>query len=326
MGQSNPFDVSNTGSAVSNTENLTKGAYLIAPELTPLFSMLDKKQATATYHEWTVDSLDDPNGGGITFGTDVNAKQDEFKGQARVGNYIQKSRRTPAISTEQMRVDNASGVNWANSVEKALREMNRDKETAISGTQAKSAGSKTTAPACAGFGEMLGGSSTVFSSAPEYQVPANSLASGAVTKTKVDTVLRSIFTESGEMANVTAFVATKWISDFGTQTMNLTDSSENFQTHVNLNGEDNSLDFSIRIYQGQHGKIRVVDMNPKCVSDTANQDEAFFINTDYAYIAELGGLEKLDLVNNGAGKSCAISSWYAPVVTSPLAHGYYTSI
>jgi hypothetical protein len=326
MAQSNTFDTSNTGSAVSNTEDLTKGAYLIAPELTPVFSMLDKKQATATYHEWTVDELDDPSGSGVAFGSDVSVKRDEFEGQARVGNYIQKSRRVPAITTEQMRVNNASGVNWANAVEKALRELNRDKEKAILGTQAKSAGSKVVAPTAAGLAEMLGGSSTVFSDATGYNTPTNSLGSGAVTKAAVDTILRSIFTESGEMADVTLFGATNWTKDFASTTMNLTDASNNLQTTVNLNGEDNSLDFSIRIYQGQHGKVRVVDLNPKCVSDTTNQDEAFFINTNYAYIAELGGLEKLDLVNNGAGKSCAISSWYTPVVTNAKAHGYWASI
>lgn len=324
MAQSNNFDTSNTGSAVSNTEDLTRGSYLIAPEQTPVFSMLDKEQATGTYHEWTVDDLDDPRGTGEFFGTDVNTKDDEFAGQARVGNYIQKERRVPAVSTEQERVDNASGVNFVNAVEKALKELNRDKEKAILGTSARAAGGKTSKPRCAGFGEMLSGASGVFPD--EYETPADSIKSAtAVTQDGIDDILRSIFNESGEMANLTVFGASNWMKDFNGATMNLSSGTVDYRTQVNLNGEDNSLDFSIRVYQGQHGKIRVVDLNPKCVSNPTKLDEAFFINTDYACIAELGPLERLELQNNGAGRSAAISTWFTPVVKNALAHGYWKS-
>ena len=324
MAGSNTFDTTNTGSAVSNAEDLTRGSYLLSPELTPVFSSLNKVQATATYHEWTVDDLDDPRGDGILFGTDANTKEDEFAGQARVGNYIQKERRVPHVTTEQERVDSASGVNFVNAVSKALKELNRDKEKAILSTSARSAGSKSTKPRCAGFGEMLGGASGVFPS--EYETPAASIkASTAVTQDGVDDILRSIFNESGEMANLTVYGASNWMKDFNGATMNLSSGSADYRTQVNLNGEDNALDFQIRIYQGQHGKIRVMDMNPKCVSDTTNLDEAFFLNTDYACIAELGPLENLTLQNEGAGKAAAISSWFTPVVKNPRAHGYWKS-
>lgn len=324
MAGSNTFDTTNPGSAVSNAEDLTKGAYLIAPELTPVYSMLDKVRASATYHEWTVDDLDDPRGTGVLFGTDASTKEDEFEGQERVGNYIQKERRTPHVTTEQERVESRSGVNFVNAVAKALKELNRDTEKAILSTDARSAGSKTTKPRCAGLGEMLGGSSGVFSA--NYECPTGSRKSAtAVTQDGVDDILRSIFNESGEMANVTVFAASNWMKDFNGATMNLSSGSVDYRTSVNLNGEDNSLDFSIRIYQGQHGRIRVVDLNPKCVSDTTNLDEAFFINTDYACIAELGPLEKIDLPNEGAGKAATISRWFTPVVKNPRAHGYWAS-
>ena len=324
MAGSNVFDTTNPGSAVSNAEDLTLGAWIISPELTPVYSSLDKNRATNYYHEWTVDDLDDPRGDGVLFGTDATVKEDEFAAQERVGNYIQKERRTPQVTTEQERADSRSGVNFVNAVEKALKTLNLDTEKAILGDKAKSAGSKTSAPQCAGFSEMLSGSSSVFGS--NYQTPAGSRKSAtAVTQDGVDDILRSIFNESGEMANLVVFGASNWMKDFNGQTMNLSSSSDNFRTQVNLNGNENELDFSIRIYQGQHGKVRVFDLNPRCVSDTVNLDEAFFINTDFACIGEYGPLEILDLPNNGAGKSAAISRWFTPVVKNPRAHGYWAS-
>ena len=170
----------------------------------------------------------------------------------------------------------------------------------------------------------LAGSSGIFGA--NYEIPANSLVSAtAVTQSGVDGILKSIFDESGEMANVTLFGASGWLSDFNAQTMNLTNASTEYRTSVNLNGDDNELDFQIRIYQGQHGMVRVVDLNSKCVSDTTNLDEAFFLNMDYFAVAEYGPLEKLDLPNNGAGKSCSLSRWFTPVVKNPRAHGYWAS-
>ena len=324
MAQSNVFDTTNPGSAVSNAEDLTRGAYLIDPQITPVYSMADKTRATNQFHEWTVDKLDDPRGDGVLYGSDATTKEDQFEAQERVGNYIQKERRVPAVSTEQERMDSASGVNFVNAVEKALKNLNRDTEKAILSENTRSAGSSVSAPVAEGLAKTLGGSSDIFGA--DYEIPADSFVSATpVAQSDVDGILRSIFDESGEMADVTLFGASKWLQDFNGATMNLSSSSDNYRTQVNLNGEDNELDFQIRVYQGQHGMVRVVDLNSKCVNDTTNLDEAFFLNMNYFGIAELGPLENLRLPNNGAGQSSAISRWFTPCVKNPKAHGYWAS-
>jgi|9_EtaG_2_1085328.scaffolds.fasta_scaffold06803_4 hypothetical protein len=322
MAQSNVFDTTNPGSAVSNAEDLTRGAYIIDTTITPVYAMLDKVRATNYFHEWTVDELDTPRADGVDFGSDATVKEDAFEGQERVGNYIQKERRVPAVTTEQERADAAGGVNFINAVEKSLKNLNRDTEKAIlSDNTLNGSGPR---PIAEGLAKTLSGSSDIFGA--NYQVPAGSRKDAtAVTQDGVDDILRSIFDESGEMANVTVFGASGWMQDFNGATMNLSSSSEQYRTTVNLNGEDNELDFQIRVYQGQHGMIKVVDLNSKCLNDTVNKDEAYFINTDYACIAEYGPLENLSLPNNGAGKSSAISRWFTPVVKNPRAHGFWAS-
>ena len=61
MSFSNTFDTTNTGSAVSNREDLTDVLTILAPEETPILSSANKQRATATNVEWTVDSLSAPS-------------------------------------------------------------------------------------------------------------------------------------------------------------------------------------------------------------------------------------------------------------------------
>ena len=90
MAFSNTFDTTNTGSGVSNREDLTDVLTILAPEETPILSSANKERATATNVEWTVDSLSAPVTTGISEGADVTAFTDKFAGRARLGNRIQK--------------------------------------------------------------------------------------------------------------------------------------------------------------------------------------------------------------------------------------------
>ena len=65
MSFTNTFDTTNTGSAVSNREDLTDVLTILAPEETPILSSADKKKASATFVEWTVDTLAAPSTAGI---------------------------------------------------------------------------------------------------------------------------------------------------------------------------------------------------------------------------------------------------------------------
>ena len=89
MAFSNTFDTTNTGSGVSNREDLTDVLTILAPEETPILSMANKERASATNVEWTVDSLADPVTTGIAEGADVTAFTDKFASRARLGNRIQ---------------------------------------------------------------------------------------------------------------------------------------------------------------------------------------------------------------------------------------------
>lgn len=85
MAFTNTFDTTNPGSAVSNREDLMDVLTILAPEETPVLSSASKSKATATFVEWTVDSLSAPVTTGVAEGADVTAFTDQFAGRARLG-------------------------------------------------------------------------------------------------------------------------------------------------------------------------------------------------------------------------------------------------
>jgi len=135
MSFSNTFDTTNTGSGVSNREDLTDVLTILAPEETPILSSANKERASATNVEWTVDSLSAPQTAGIAEGADVTAFTDQFAGRARLGNRVQKFRRDYMVSDMQEAVDSVGPAKIAQAEAKAIRELKRDIEATLAGTQ-----------------------------------------------------------------------------------------------------------------------------------------------------------------------------------------------
>jgi hypothetical protein len=138
MAFSNTFDTTNTGSAVSNREELTDVLTILAPEETPVLSSASKKKSSATFTEWTVDALSAPVTTGVDEGADVTAFTDQFAGRARLGNYVQKFRRNFQVSDLQEAVESVGPAKIAQAEAKAIRELKRDVEATIIGTQDRS--------------------------------------------------------------------------------------------------------------------------------------------------------------------------------------------
>jgi len=318
MAASNTFDTTNLGSAVSNTEELTRGAYLISPANSPFYSNTDKQKASSIMPEWTLDDMSDPDDTPIAEGQDATAFDNEFAEQARVFNYIQTLERNPMVTDDQELVDNAAGVNYAGAVMKALKELNRDTEKALLSTSARGVSGSTRTSA--GLAEQIGGASTIFPS--EYQTPAAQVLSATTpTEAVVDAALQSIFDESGEDATVRIYAGSGWMSEFAANTMRVTGSTAE-RTTINLNGEKGVIKNKIRIYEGQHGTAEVVNLNSKTLTDTTNKDMAYFINPSMVCIKELGGLIQKELPDLGGGRRSTIRRKFSLCVKNPKAHAY----
>lgn len=323
MAFSNTFNTTNPGSAVSNREDLTDVLTVLAPEETPLTSLAKKSKATATFNEWTVDSLATPVTAGVREGQDISSFVDKFAGRARLGNYIQLFQKNYMVSQLQDAVESVGPAKIAEAEAKAIREMKRDIEAVVAGTQDRAVeDGSATAYASRGLGNWLdsAGPADVPSA---YRTPAASIhASGALTETAFNGLVASIFSKTGTVDALTLVAGTtlrRTISGFARSDGN---TNENV-FHVNQMATDKEITLSVNTYDSDFGIITVINGNPACMPSATT---GYLINPDYVGVAELMSIGSTRLPNQGGGERGFIDAALTLQVYSPLAHGKITVV
>jgi hypothetical protein len=326
MAFSNTFDTTNPGSAVSNREDLLDVLTILAPEETPVLSSAPKSKASATFVEWTVDSLSAPVTTGVAEGSDVTAFTDKFAGRARLGNYVQKFRRDFMVSDLQNAVDSVGPAKIAQAEAKAVREIKRDIEATLMSNNDRSVeDGGSTVYGLRGLGDWIDSAGPADVPAA-YRTPAASIsASGAVTETAFNNLITSIYRVTGTTNSLTLVADTalrRVISDYA----RTSGSSDYSVRQVTYNGEVSTIKLAVEMYESDHGMVSIVNMNPDCAPDTTNKDTGYLINPDYYGVAELISLGSTRLPNLGGGDRGYVDSTLTLVVKHPGAHGKITAI
>lgn len=326
MAFSNTFDTTNPGSAVSNREDLLDVLTILAPEETPVLSSAPKSKASATFVEWTVDSLSAPVTTGVAEGSDVTAFTDKFAGRARLGNYVQKFRRDFMVSDLQNAVDSVGPAKIAQAEAKAVREIKRDIEATLMSNNDRSVeDGGSTVYGLRGLGDWIDSSGP--SDVPAaYRTPAASISSsGAITETVFNNLITSIYRVTGTTNSLTLVADTalrRVISDYA----RTSGSSDYSVRQVTYNGEVSTIKLAVEMYESDHGMVSIVNMNPDCAPDTSNKDTGYLINPDYYGVAELISLGSTRLPNLGGGDRGYVDSTLTLLVKHPGAHGKITAI
>jgi len=329
MAFSNTYDTTNPGSGVSNREDLTDVLTILAPEETPILSSANKQKANATNVEWTVDSLAAPATAGIREGADVTSFTDKFSGRARLGNYVQKFRRDYMVSDLQEAVDSVGPAKIAQAEAKAIREIKRDIEATLAGTQDRAVENGTdTAYALRGLGDWIdsAGPSDVPAA---FRTPAASIVDVTdddFAESELNGIISSIFKVTGSSNNLMLVADTALrsdISDFA----RIGGASGDSVRNVNYSGESGSIKLSVDLYQSDHGIVSVVNANPDCMPTQAGQAgmAGYVINPDYYGVHELIPMGSTRLPNQGGGERGYVDCALTLGVYHPGAHGKITA-
>ena len=326
---SNTYEA-NPGSASSNREDLTDVLTILAPEETPILSSANKQKASATFVEWTVDSLATPVTAGINEGADVtfDAEADKFAARARLGNYIQKFRRYYQVSDLQEAVDSVGPAKIAQAEAKSIRELKRDIEATLSGTQDLDQEDGTNPYVLRGLGSWISSSAQLSNPVPAaFRTPAGSIADvtaaeGEFAESELNSMITSIFGVTGTSNNLMLVADTalrRDISDFA----RISGSSDNSVRNVNYNGESGSIKLSVDLYQSDHGVVSVVNANPDCAPTQAGIAgmSGYLVNPEYYGIHELIPMGSTRLPNQGGGERGYVDCALTLGVYQPQAHG-----
>lgn len=326
MAFSNTFDTTNPGSAVSNREQLLDVLTILAPEETPVLSLAPKSKATATFVEWTVDSLSAPNTDGIAEGADVTAFDDKFSGRARLGNYTQHFRRSFKVSKLQEAVDSVGPARVAEAESKAVREVKRDIEAALCSDNNRQAEDG------AGNAYKLRGLGNWIASAGPTDVPANLRtpagsihASGALTESAFNQLIESIFRKVGQTSKLTLVADTalrRTISEYARAEGTTTASVYN----VNQDATSKTITLSVKMYDSDFGMVSMVNANPECMPDQTNNDTGYLINPEYVGVAELIPMGSTRLEDQGGGPRGFVDCALTLLMKHPQAHGKITAL
>ena len=329
MSFSNTFDTTNSGSGVSNREDLTDVLTILAPEETPILSSANKERASATNVEWTVDSLSAPQTAGIAEGADVTAFTDQFAGRARLGNRVQKFRRDYMVSDMQEAVDSVGPAKIAQAEAKAIRELKRDIEATLAGTQDSAVEDGAgTANALRGLGDWIdsAGPADVPST---FRTPAASIVDvtdDVFAESELNGLISSIFKVTGTSDNLMLVADTALrtdISDFA----RIGGVSGDSVRSVNYDGNSGSIKLSVDLYQSDHGIVSVVNANPDCMPTQAGQAgmAGYVVNPEYYGVHELIPMGSTRLPNLGGGERGFVDCALTLGVYHPGAHGKITA-
>ena len=329
MSFSNTFDTTNTGSGVSNREDLTDVLTILAPEETPILSSANKQRASATNVEWTVDSLSAPQTAGISEGADVTSFTDQFAGRAKLGNRVQKFRRDFMVSDMQEAVDSVGPAKIAQAEAKAIRELKRDIEATIAGTQDLAVENGAgVASQLRGLGDWLDGAAGNVPAA--FQTPASSIAATgtAFSETILNNLISSVFRVTGSASNLMLVADTglrRVIADFARTTASATDNVRS----VNYDGDSGSIKLSVDLYESDHGVVSIVNGNPDCmpaVTGGVANGSGYLVNPEYYGVHELIPMGSTRLPNLGGGERGFVDCALTLGVYHPGAHGYIQAI
>ncbi len=329
MSFSNTFDTTNTGSGVSNREDLTDVLTILAPEETPILSSANKQRASATFVEWTVDSLSAPSTAGISEGADVTAFTDQFAGRAKLGNRVQKFRRDYMVSDMQEAVDSVGPAKIAQAEAKAIRELKRDVEATIAGTQdLATENGAGTANALRGLGDWLDSAGPADVPAA-FRTPADSIYTTAeanaspFSESDLNSIISSIFRVTGSANNLMLVADTglrQVIADFARVSAGAT---ENIRS-VNYDGNSGSIKLSVDLYESDHGVVSIVNQNPDCAPSFGGNTatgSGYIVNPEYYGIHELIPMGSTRLPNLGGGERGFVDCALTLGVYHPGAHG-----
>jgi len=316
-----PAAKTGTGSAVSNREDLSNELAILAPEETPILSLCSKGKASATYTEWTVDSLASPATTGISEGSDVTSFSDKFADRARLGNYIQLMRRDYIVSNLQQAVSSVGPANVAQAEAKSMREIKRDIEATIASDNEMTVENGAGTPyGMRGLGKWIQSSAQATNPVPAaYRTPTGSIISSTISESSFNSLIGSIFARNGEMNSLT-LVANVALRQLISNFTRATPSSAGVTYHVNQEATSKQITLSVNLYDSDFGLVKIVNGNPSCMP-TGSTNVGYVLTPKYLGFNTLIPMGATRLENQGGGERGFVDVAGTLCVKHPQAHG-----
>lgn len=284
----------------------------IAPEETPFTSNVGSENVSNTFFEWQLDDLSSVDVSPIIDGDDVTSF-DATTATVRVGNYTQIRRRSMIIA-DNLGFQDLAGRNdeVAYQLAKRGKEIKRDLETIYTGNTARSAGSASAGRVTAGLGAWI---ATNVNKAGDGTNPTAADGSDArndgtqrdFTEAMLKDVMQKAYTEGGNpsMLMVGPYNKTVVSGFAGIAAQRYQAPSDGPTTIIG----------AADVYLSDFGSLTVVP------NRFSRERDAWCLDTEYASIATLRPIQKVDLARTGDAEKSMLICETGLKVTNEKAHG-----
>lgn len=284
----------------------------IAPEETPFTSNVGSENVSNTFFEWQVDDLSAVDTTAIIDGDDV-ASFDATTATVRVGNYTQIRRRSMIIA-DNLGFQDLAGRNdeVAYQLAKRGKEIKRDLETIYTGNTARSAGSASAGRVTAGLGAWV---ATNVNKAGDGTNPTAADGSDArndgtqrdFTEAMLKDVMQQAYTSGGNpsMLMVGPYNKTVVSGFAGIAAQRYQAPSDGPTTIIG----------AADVYLSDFGALTVVP------NRFSRERDAWCLDTEYASIATLRPIQKVDLARTGDAEKSMLICETGVKISNEKAHG-----
>ena len=333
------YNVTSAKGARENLESLLK---TVEPTETPLYSTLSQSEAPkATLNEWLVDSLADPEIGGVIDGVDLTISDaaNLIDSRARLANRVQTIRDIFSVSRQAEMVDVAPGGQgglFNASKAKSLIQLKRSIETAIASGNDQAAGTSSAGATMCGLGIWSDPSATgnTFDTSAKQAfraVSGSRVSLGSLTESALRGLLQSVYTASGAKGSYKLYAGPAVMNAITDYTRAAVTNNPVYSFTQDVSGK--TLVNSVLHYVSDFGSIDIIPdlflgrvngsaSSPDTAEGTVNTDRAYLIpDDDTVSLKFLEGISVVDLPDNGAGKRAFTEAMLTLRVGNPRALG-----
>lgn len=321
--------------STGNREDLLDIISVVDAKNTPISSSVAKVGADLNnpgLYSYLADSYNAPSFDGIVDNADVSEFDDPTKNRVLLSARSQKFRRTIRVSDFQQNVQDVAGVGkkkeMARGTARAITELKRDIEAAISSDNDSVEGSGSAAYKLRGLGMWIRSTAQTDLPVPTSQLtPAASIdntATASLTETKLQDVLQSIYTQTGTTDRLVAVVGPtlkKAITNFTRFTVNATSNVFNLrQTHQAAASD--KLVSNISFYEGDFSTVEIVPsllLAAGASTDAEKHARGYIMNSDHLMLRYGRRPQFRELEDMGGGPRGLIDAIVSLAVLTPKA-------
>ena len=341
MPEANTYDLYNTsttGPSKANREELADFISIIEPEVTPVTSAISKGSTKSVFTEWLCEDLSPAKVASTAEGSDSSSWFNKVENRARLGNYINISKREFGVSDVQQLVDQAgidSEIDHAKS--KSVRELKRDIEAVVCGAQDRSTGGSG-AYASRGLYDWIDDSGptdvpAMYRTATASIADGNAGGSSDMTEAQLNATLQSLFTDCGEKKTYMGVMSPTVVDIIDNFTR--VESATTSRYKVNEAAGSKTINLEVKTFNSSFGIINMIPSvflggtnsgaeNAAAVDTlafTADADSGLILDTDLLELKFLDPMHTETFEDRGGGPRGHAKAVYTLVVKNPKANG-----